>query len=120
MPLLCSFVDDLQVSGGRPAAAAASAGKGHQWTPPKPQVKTGGANFQMGAAVGPTLPPAGVAQQPALRPGYTQPQMFGMQPAAFGQQPVMQPSTNSNMFTQQRVPVNDPFGAPVPGNQALF
>jgi hypothetical protein len=96
-------------------------GRGHQWTPPKPTVKTGGAHFQMGSSLGPTLPPVGMQTQPIVHPPYVQPGIYP-QPMAYGQQPMMQqPAMQANLFPQQRVPVvNDPFGGPVPGNQPLF
>ena len=108
------------MSGIRPAPGTSA--RGHQWEPPKPTVKTGGANFQMGSTLGSTMPPTGMPTQPGVRPAYAQPGVYGGQPMVYGQQPMMQqPTMQGNMFPQQTVsPVNDPFGAPVPGSQALF
>ena len=111
------FSDNLNVSGIRPAPG--STGRGHQWAPPKPTVKTGGANFQMGSTLGPTLPPAGMPTQPSVRPPYAQPGMYAGQPMTYGQQPMMQqPAMQANLFPQRGVATaNDPFGGPVPGSQ---
>ena len=107
--------DNLNVAGIRPTPG--SSGRGHQWTAPKPTVKTGGANFQMGAATGATLPAVGITQPVA--PVYGQPVMYG-QPMIYGQpRPVVQLQTD--LFAQQRAAAaNDPFGGPVPGNKPLF
>ncbi|CAB4025201.1 Hypothetical predicted protein, partial [Paramuricea clavata] len=119
------------------SACLGSGSSGHQWTAPKPKVKTGGANFQIGTIAGstlppvsptlpynappqPTMPPTGLGMgqpRPVLTPGYTQPQMLGPRPMAYGQQPMMRPQTT--MYAAPRANVN-PFGNPVPRNQALF
>jgi hypothetical protein len=121
------------------SASLGTGSTGHQWTAPKPKVKTGGANFQIGTTAGTTLPPGNPISPtlpynappsslpptgqamgqplPMLRPGYTQPQVFGQRPMAYGQQPMMRPPTT--MFAPPRANTN-PFGNPGPGNQALF
>lgn len=98
-------------------------GRVHQWTAPRPTVKTGGANFQMSSTLGPTLPPTGVPTQSAVRPPYGQQGMYVPQPLMYGQPPMMQqPVMQANLFPQQQSKsfVNDPFGAPVPNNQPLL
>lgn len=60
----------------------------------------------------------GIGQpRPVFAPSYTQPQMLGPRPMAYGQQPTIQPQTT--MHAAPRANMN-PFGNPVPRNQALF
>ena len=135
LSLNCSFTssDNFDLSSG----LVGSASTGYQWTAPKPKVKTGGENFQMGSTssstlppgnpISPTLPynapqsamsPTGPSQpRPVLAPGYTQAQMLGSRSMAYGQQPIMQPQ--NTMYAAPRANTN-PFGNPAPRNQALF
>lgn len=64
------------------------------------------------------MPPTGPGQpRPVFATGHTQPQMLGPRSMAYGQQPMMQPQ--NTMYAAPRANTN-PFGNPVPRNQALF
>ena len=69
----------------------------------------------------PSSPPAMGMGQPRqiLTPGFTPPQMVGVRPTmGYGQQAMMQPQ--SAMFGAPPRPNTNPFGNPVPRNQATF